>query len=132
MALGEGHATPYRVISLTPPSPQTVQLVIDALSHDPSDVGIGIIDTKTGKVYLAPASALPEGDHVSLVERTWDITDIADAAHIRGFVVGRTSGGNLQVVNNSGLNPANNRMEPELFESLKDIMLRTLRPGLDR
>lgn len=34
----------------------------------PNDPGIGILDIRSGQLYLAVASALPDGDHASLAE----------------------------------------------------------------
>jgi hypothetical protein len=68
---------------------------------------------------------LPDGDHASLAEQALGITDIGDAAHLRGFVVG-LDGARWRIVNHSGLNPDHNRMEPEYFDELKDVLTRHL------
>jgi hypothetical protein len=105
------------MVALLLPSRDEIRKFLVAVSD--RNPGLGIFDKFTGKVYLACATALPGGDHASLVEREMGISDIDDATHVRGFVVGR-SGGRLRVINVSGLNPLGNQMEPEVFQLLLD------------
>ena len=73
---------------------------------------------------------LADGDHASLAEHALGIVDVDRATHLRGFVVG-TDVDSWRIVNNSGLNPVENRMESELFDELLRILLPVLkRPKL--
>lgn len=105
--------------------PADTDLKAFVLAATRSDPGIGILDLRDGRVYLAVASSLTGGDHASLAERELGITDIDAAAELRGFVVGRDASG-WTIVNNSGLNPRGNRMEAELFISLEALLKRLL------
>ena len=91
----------------------------------PSNPGIGLLDTLTGRLYLYAESALADGDHASLAEQALGIVDVDDGRHLRGFVVG-TDGKVWRIVNHSGLNPRNNKMEPELFDELKGVLAGSL------
>lgn len=95
----------------------------------PNDPGIGILDIRSGQIYLSVASGLPDGDHASLAEQALGITEADDAGHLRGFVVGFDSK-DWRIINNSGLNPNNNRMEPELFEEITNTLLPLLRSSV--
>ena len=102
-----------------PPAPEHIQKFLRAVTA--TNPGIGLLDTRTGRLYLCVASALADGDHASLVEQELGIVEADDAAHLRGFVIG-LDGNSWRFVNNSGLNPMNNRMEPELFDELQAVL----------
>ena len=108
---------------ISPPSIDELEAFRRAVS--PTNPGIGILDTRTGQLYLAVASALADGDHASLAEQALGITDVDQAAHLRGFVVG-VDGSHWRTVNHSGLNPHNNRMERQFFDELKAVLDRCL------
>lgn len=106
-----------------PPAAEELEAFRHAVT--PANPGIGILDTRSGRLYLYAASALADGDHASLAEQALGITDIDHAGHLRGFVVG-LDGAHWRIVNHSGLNPDNNRMEPEYFNELKAVLTRHL------
>jgi hypothetical protein len=90
-----------------PPPEDQLRAFLDAVR--PSNPGIGLLDTLTGRLYLYVASALTDGDHASLAELALGIVDIEDANHLRGFVIG-TDGNVWRILNHSGLNPRDNKM----------------------
>jgi hypothetical protein len=102
--------------SLIPPSASDIQAVTDAINANAKDVGIGLVDTQTGQIYLSPASTTPS--HLDLASKALGIEDIDDATDLRGFTLGNIDG-QLQFANNPSLNPLNNQMEPQLFENVK-------------
>ena len=105
--------------------------VLDAFRRNvrANDPGIGILDTRSGEIYLAVASRVPGGDHASLAEMALGVIDVDEATMLRGFVVG-VHDGSWQFVNNSGLNPVDNRMEAELFEELVAMLSAALGPAV--
>lgn len=105
--------------SLLPLSAEEVREFRELVSA--RNVGVGVVDLLSGRVYLVVASQLSQGDHTSLLEERLGIDDFENAPHLRGFVVGLQDG-RVQVGNNSGLNPYKNKMEPELFERLKSLL----------
>ena len=84
--------------------------------------GLGIIDTRNGRVHLSAASDLDGGDHATLVMEALRIYDRDKALHVRGFVVA-VDKGQWHIVNISGLNPLQNKMEPELFAKLESMLM---------
>ena len=83
--------------------------------------GIGLLDLRTGQVYLRVASVLGGGDHLSFAEDVLEITDLAETGHLRGFVV-FPKGHAWVIVNASGLNPHRNKMEKALFQDLTVLL----------
>ena len=112
---------------MQPPSQDELRAFLKSVG--PANPGIGLLDTRTGQIYLYAASALADGDHASLAELVLGIVDIDHASHLRGFVIG-TDGNVWRIVNHSGLNPRNNRMEPELFDELRRVLSGGLRVDL--
>jgi hypothetical protein len=110
---------------LLPPPPDELEVFVSAAS--PHNPGIGILDIRSGQLYLMAASMLADGDHASLAELALGIVDVDQAPHLRGFVVGMDAD-SWRIVNNSGLNPVENRVESELFDEL----LKTVLPLLKR
>ena len=99
---------------LQPPSTDEILLLRERVSvHNP---GVGLIDTRTGLIYLRPASTFDGGDHLGLAEAVLGIHDISQAGDLRGFIVLPDSGG-WKIVNVSGLNPHEHKMEKPLFNA---------------
>ena len=110
---------------LKPPPARAIQRVVKALELNSNDVGIGIVDTNTGRIHISPASITP--DHPSLAELALGILHIDDASHLRGFTI-CVLGGKWIFANNSSLNPGANTMEVNLFEAIKAILEPRLGP----
>ena len=104
----------------------------------PSDTGIGLYDIKSGKVYMAPSSALSEGGggHVDLFaelygkEAAEEIATEGTHPSLRGFIVKLSSStGKFELENNSSFNfgadpgDPSFEMAPRFFESLKSAIL---------
>jgi hypothetical protein len=104
---------------LRPPPDSAIQGVVNAIAANPRDVGVGIVDTDTGQIYVSPASVTP--DHPSLAEDAVGVSDIGDAGHLRGFTFGNDKG-KWVFANNSSLNGPGNKMDPELFERIKTTL----------
>jgi len=101
------------------PSDGAIKSIVDAVRTNPKDIGLGIVDTQSGQIYVSPASITP--DHPSLVEQALQIWHSDDAAHLRGFTFGMVKR-NWKFANNSSLNPDLNTMERELFEAIEKIL----------
>jgi RHS repeat-associated protein len=117
--LGLGAALSSRR-GLIPPPARDIQAVANAVNSNANDLGIGIVDTQTGQIYLSPASVTPS--HLDLASQALGIEDVDAANDLRGFSVGKV-GNEWQFANNSSLNPVNNEMEPELFDDIKQVLL---------
>jgi hypothetical protein len=106
--------------ALVLPAARKVRKILGTVSS--GNPAIGIIDARTGKVYLSAASDLDGGDHATLIKEALRIYDRERAMHVRGFVVVPEQG-QWHVLNVSGLNPLDNQMEAELFEELESMLM---------
>jgi hypothetical protein len=107
---------------IPPPDRELKDFLRCATSRNP---GIGVVDTRSGKIYLAAASILPDGDHASLLETKLGIRDLDGSRDMRGFVV-VPHDDRFQFINNSGLNPRRNQMEEHLFKEVTTVLTKRL------
>jgi hypothetical protein len=98
---------------------QEVQVVKDALTRNPLDLGVGVLHEPTGRIYLLPFHQLPNrGGHDELVTVLQLIP-----SECKGFVIAVQSVGSFIPVNLSHLNgpqgqPGSLRMPAVTFASI--------------
>jgi hypothetical protein len=107
------------------PSPESIQRFLDGINNDSNNIGIGIVDTTTGQIYVSPASDTP--GHPDLALQVLKVYDFGAAGHLRGFTIGKVSS-RWTFVNNSSLNGVTNRMESSLFAEVRQTLTPALGP----
>jgi hypothetical protein len=93
---------------------------------DPTNVGLGVLDVKTGNIYLEPGSALSKNPgHADVVK----MHQLSTPSDLRGFTVVQDQTGKVTVQNFSGLNrntpgAINNGfgMDPAVFAEVEQAM----------
>jgi hypothetical protein len=119
------HNTPFSLPLHLPPD-GVIHDVVSGIAANPRDAGVGIVDTNTGQIHVSLASVTP--DHPTLAEEGLGISDIGDAGHLRAFVFA-SERGKWVFANNSSLNGLGNKMDPELYERVKDALTPKLAPN---